>query len=345
MSEQTIIVPGILTPENVLNFSKRVYDLPLTDVYIFDLAYVGHVEPFGMLYLSATLRQFMKARRAIHDHRPTFQAINYKNNSYASFMGFYKSFGLDHGNEPGEAPGSTRYLPMTRLRVRALENQAQEEYVPVGEIIEAETSRISGILTQRREGDLLETLTYSLREIFRNVVEHSQSNHIWYAAQYWPTRHKVELAVLDEGVGISRSLARNPIHQIGCDEHALYLALQPGISGVRAARGRFADNVWRNTGYGLFMTSSLCKNGGDFIICSNTRGIHSNSQTSEIIESNFDGTALRMVIDTSRVESLDRSLDTLRRNGEAIARESNLGANLSASMISRMLARPPQGAA
>ncbi len=339
MSEITIVIPGALTPENVLKFSKDIYETSLADVYIFDLAYVGHVEPFGMLYLSATLRQFMVERCAIAGHNPTFRAVNFNNNSYASFMGFYKSFGLDFGKAPGEAPGSSRYLPLSRLKVRLLESQAQEELVPVGEIIESETNRISRILTQRTNGDLLDTLTYSLREIFRNVVEHSQADHIWYAAQFWPTMHKVELAILDEGVGISRSLARNPNHQIGCDEHAIFLSLQPGISGVRDARRRVFNDAWRNTGYGLFMTSRLCQKGGDFIICSNSRGIHLNNERSEIIESNFKGTALRMVIDTARIESLDMALESLRREGEQIARESNLQANLSASMVSRMLSR------
>jgi nitrate/nitrite-specific signal transduction histidine kinase len=53
-------------------------------------------------------------------------------------------------------------------------------------------------------------VVYSLAEILRNFLEHSQAQELWYAAQYWQSRNWVELATLDEGIGIRRSLARKP---------------------------------------------------------------------------------------------------------------------------------------
>ncbi len=149
----------------------------------------------------------------------------------------------------------------------------------------------------------------------------SEASHIWIAAQYWPTKNRVEIAILDEGIGLLSSLKRNPKLSVDSDENALLIALQPGISGVPREKRRSRDGEWANTGYGLFMTSSLCKKGGNYLICSGSKTIYFEDSEFKLAESSYKGTAIRMVLDTRKIGDLDSSLNEIRIIGEKIANE------------------------
>lgn len=336
----TITVPNQLTPNELLPFSISLNTAPVADNYILDFRNVGHVEPFGMLFLSALIRQFVKDRRQAQGKTCVISVSNYADKKYASWMGLFKSFGLDHGNAPGGAAGSSTYIPLTRLTVNRIVSEARTEYVHHGEIIEEEAHRIANLLTRKNEGAITETLTYAIREIMRNVVEHGQTSHIWYAAQFWPTKSRVEVSILDEGVGLLKSLTRNPRLSVDSNLKSIFLAMQPGISGVAKEKRRQSDGAWVNSGYGLYMTSSLCKAGGDFLLCNGTDAIQMSADKTEFLPCSYQGVAIRMVIDTSRIQELDASLNELRNKGEAIAKElGNSDTELTASKMSRMLSK------
>lgn len=336
----TITIPSRLTPNTLIPFSLVLNAHPETSENCLDFKYLGHVEPFGMLFLSALIRQFSRKGREIFGRDFKLVARNYSGNDYASWMGFFKSFGLDHGNEPGQASGSGTYIPLTRLVVNKIKTEAREGFVHHGEVVEAESSRIAGVLTRHSGCEVSQTLTYAIREIFRNVVEHGEASHIWYAAQYWPTRNRVEISILDEGVGLFNSLRRNPKLNIQDNSQAVFMALQPGISGVAKEKRKKTDGDWRNSGYGLFMTSSLCQIGGSFHICSGSNAISLVGNQSEFSECSFDGVAIRMVLDTSSITTLNEALESLRNKGEKIAAElGNSDTELTASKMSRMLSK------
>lgn len=338
-----IKVPSSLTPETVLPFSDTLYSLDNANEYIFDLENVKYVEPFGMLYLVAVLRQFKKHKELTADGPMGFKAVNFRGNSYASYMGFYRAFGLKYGNEPGEAPGSSNYIPLTRLKTEPMKRKARTYMKNVGELVEREAGRIANVLTRSESGELFDTLTYSVRELFRNVFEHSGAESIWYAGQYWPSKHIVEIAILDEGVGVRKSLTNNPKIEIRSPEEALYLAIQPGVTGTQKKYQRRVESSWRNSGYGLYMTSSLCSRGGHFTLCSENRSLSLDDSGLKFSQCQFAGTALRMVLDTRLVKHLQTALDEIRKRGEELATTQGYGGRITASMISRMLARDLTG--
>jgi hypothetical protein len=172
----------------------------------------------------------------------------------------------------------------------------------------------------------------------RNVVEHGKASHIWYAAQYWPTRNRVEVAILDEGVGLLPSLRRNPRLNVDSNRKALFMALQPGVSGVAKEKRRRSDGDWVNSGYGLFMTSSLCQIGGSFTICNDTDALHLDATGPNFVNCAFQGVAVRLVVDTSKIRDLGSALSELRDKGQAIAKQlGNEDTELTASKMSRML--------
>ena len=99
-------------------------------------------------------------------------------------MGLFKSFGLDHGNAPGEANGSTTHIPITEISREQIEKEASSLGKHPGAVIEGRSKSLAQILTRFKDGPLLDTLTFSIREIIRNVVEHSEADHAYLCAQY-----------------------------------------------------------------------------------------------------------------------------------------------------------------
>jgi len=307
LSETRISIPNVLSEDRVLAFANELNALPLQEECVVDLSAMGRIEPFGMLVCSSILRKFVRVQK---EFGATFSAVGHTENSYAAHMGFYQAFGLDHGKKPGEARGGQNYLPITRLSVNALHQAAG--YRPVGESVEKEAARISQVLLQKTDGPAVSRVKYALTEIMRNVVEHSRADEIWYAGQCWPNLDCVEVAILDEGVGVRASLGRNPKYRMNSDDDALRSAIRKGVSGavVAADAGRAADSddPWTNAGYGLFVVSNLCRTAGTFSIMSGNACLSMKADEITITRTNFVGTAVRMKLDTAQPDQIDDAI-------------------------------------
>ena len=111
----------------------------------------------------------------------------------------------------------------------------------------------------------------------------------------------------------------------------------PGISGnPHAGRG---NDQWNNSGYGLYMTSRICRNGGSFLLCSGGTGIELSQEGKHTFDSDFQGTAIRLVIDTANLSALRERLQQFAAQGRVAAAQI-AGANVNvASTASQMLTR------
>jgi anti-sigma regulatory factor (Ser/Thr protein kinase) len=329
-------VPDQLDLSTSLGFARALRSQPEAKEYIFDFQQLRWLEPFPMLYLSSQLRRFASQHAGCR-----FGVANFEELGYASHMGFFQAFGLDFGKQPGEAKGNDRYLPITVLAVADLEQEAAASYREIGEVIERRSRRLARMLTQQDCGDLVDTLTYSFREMIRNVVEHSASDSVEYCAQYWPTRQSVEIAILDAGKGLRASLSENPFLQPDNDREALNLCLLPGVSGkMYNGRSSTPYDEWQNSGYGLYVTSRLCGNGGAFFICSGDTGLLLGHSRRQYLKTDFKGTALSLVLRTDRIGALTQSCKRILLEGDRIAKRlSGEQGYLTASVASRMLSR------
>jgi hypothetical protein len=54
------------------------------------------------------------------------------------------------------------------------------------------------------------------------------------------------------------------------------------------------DTIWANSGYGLYVTSTICQMGGDFLICSGKEALIVRKNKHLTRETNLNGTAIRM---------------------------------------------------
>ncbi len=328
-------IPQNLSLKNAINFCNRLWKLEEDENYEFDFQNLQLVEPFTMAYVANELKRF-----SLTKSESKCTAINFEHHSYAAHMGFFRAFGLEHGKEPGEASGSSTYIPLTILQVANIKKEAMLGGEHIGDVLEEKSKKIAKILTRQESGDLVDTLTFSIREIMRNVVEHSKSEIIEYCAQYWPTKHLVEVAVLDTGTGIKKGLESNPYLDMNNERDALHLSLLPGVSGkmYKGVKERKHDE-WQNSGFGLYMTNRICRNGGNFFIASNDRSVFLTSNGKEDIECNYEGTALRLRIDTQSITRYQDMLARFRREGYETAKQFSGKDAIKPSVASTMLAR------
>lgn len=99
----------------------------------------------------------------------------------------------------------------------------------------------------------------------------------------------------DEGIGVFESLKQNPIHRkyVTSNEEALRWAIQPGVSvAFNPALGQRSNDVWANSGYGLYMISEICrKTNGWFTFVSGEECLRAYPNNISICKTKFNGTA------------------------------------------------------
>lgn len=334
MIQVKLRAPGQFNMPSAITFAREIERAPDADEYLIDFGAVRLVEPFAMLLISSELRKL--ARRACN---PEIDCTSFEHMSYAAHMGFFQSFDLEYGKTPGEARGSGSYIPITIFETQKVQRDAFDAGVEVGDQIEATSRRMSAVLCGEDAGALFDTLTYSIREIIRNVIEHSGAERFGICAQYWASRDRVEVAILDRGMGLRRSLSANPHIDVSNDKKAINFALMPAVSGkaYKGSRTKQRGN-WGNSGFGLYMTNRICRNGGNFFIASgDTAMLLNRGQGKRYFECSLDGTAVRMVINTSELKGLRESLDRYRSEGYEFQRKYAEIVNIDPSSASLML--------
>ncbi len=331
-----IILPSSLDLGESLKISILLSKIENADKYVFDFQHVKRVEPFGLLFVSSEIQRL----RSRHPDSEV-GCQNYSKMNYAGHMGFFKSFGLDHGKFPGQARGSNNYIPMRLIDCSELTDSAYDEGAAVGDIVERESEQLAEVLCCQDKGPIHETLTYSLREIMRNVVEHSEASQIGICAQLWPSKNLVEVAILDRGVGLRATLSRNPHLDVTNDKAALNYSLMPAVSGkaFKGAKNK-QKGPWANSGFGLYMTSRICRNGGMFFIASRKHGMLLTSAGGKrYFDCEFSGTAVRLRIQTNKISSLNKSLEKYRSEGFEIQKTYKEIVNIDPSAASLMMSR------
>lgn len=319
-----IVIPKLST-SNAIGFCRELPQYDTADTYFFDVSNINNYEPLPMLLTSAAIRQFCIER----DLFPWDIQLRYDENSayqYACHMGYFQAAGFTEGKAPGEAPGSASYIPITELSIMKLQQEAIQsgDYSSQGDIIEKEAKRLSIILSQDNR-QLQQLMQYLIREAIRNIPEHAETDQVWICGQYWHNRNLAEIAILDEGIGVYRSLSKNRIHReyITSNEEALRWAVKPGVSSAfTPATGQKDKDTWANSGYGLFMISEICKyTGGWFTFVSGDDCLRIYSNNSGVYGTHFKGTALGIRINTSKINNYQSIIDAVRKSGEQTAKD------------------------
>ncbi len=313
-----------LSFEAALSFCAEVdsYEpISANEIFEFDFGRVKNCDPFPMLMVANAIRH---KREKYEKHQ--FIASNC-NNDYASYMKLYKACGLNLGDSVENTRGNSNYSCITKLSIAELYLESQENLDYIQETLEKKAKSMALVLS-RDNKEFQKWMTFVIRELLRNIPEHSKSKTIWYCAQYWPSYDLVELAILDEGIGISNSLNDScefrPMYNN--DYEALQLALEPGVSGTfSSTRKSIGTGDWENSGYGLYMVSQMCAElGASFIIASGNSAIRITKNNGSITSTRYDtsigGTAVQIRIRPSKNCNYDQIRSEIVKRGEKIAR-------------------------
>lgn len=309
------MIIGNLTFRNAL---KNAVIMDIDNDQLFDFSSTKLYDPFAMLFMASTIKENLNKKhnvKGVLRYKPSVSSI-----SYAGHMGFFKSISenIAIGKMPGEARGSNSYLPVTKIDIKNDFNGCNN----IEEAIESKSIELAKVLTQEKE--LYKVFAYVIREMLRNSIEHSNENCVWICAQYWPSKSLTEIAILDNGIGIRKSLTKN-IHykyDINNDETALKMSLLPGITesfGIKQD-----DSIWSNSGFGLYIASHLCQElNGSFLIASDSKALYLCDGKEEIINTNHKGTAIRMTIKTNKKIEYDKIIKKIRDEGISLSKEIN----------------------
>lgn len=331
--------PNRLGVDEALALSEHFSQLPQAKTYVLNFGDWTFGEPFGLLVLSDVIGRFRDAHP-----RSQFRAVGFEHCGYAGHMGFFQRFGMKYGKAPGEAMGSDTYLPIDLVDCEQLRQQAADAFEEVGEFIDNWSKRVTSLLLQADSGVLFDTVQYALREVARNVVEHSESASFGYCGQYWPSTNRVQIGLIDSGVGLRTTLAANPRLVVESDRDAIQMALMPGVSrkGI-LPKSRASHDPWANSGFGLYMTSRLCGEGGKFVLLSGSSAVQLTRSMKHLHSASYAGTALQLELDISKSESLSARLSKFRDDGIGAARNffrcDQIEASLASTMLSRNFAR------
>lgn len=242
--------------------------------------------PTSMLVVGVVLRNWVDYRKSLglEVWRSELTDANVAQ-TYLMHLGFFDFIGVQQGKKVGEAKGSQTYLPITAIEKPADAAEAGELEVWY-DSIQTVSRKLAGVLAgSHDESNELRLYTYAIREIIRNVFEHSGASECFVCGQRW-SNGAAELVVVDEGMGISRSL--RAAYEIGDDQEALKQAIRPGVS--RTANLSQEENIYDNSGFGLFVLSEIGSNFGWFLLGSGQSKLLGEKKACSVSVSSFDGT-------------------------------------------------------
>jgi hypothetical protein len=333
MSAEPVVLPARVDCLSALRVVDAILETAEPGDVVVDFGRQPVLDPFGMLVITCVLR-------SLRETGVKFQLRNVDRHSYAAHIGFLAQFDELYAVSADGVRENERYIAIrtiTRQELETAANATRAAYM--GDVIEGFSYRLARLLTQEHAGVLVDALSYCLREVIRNSYEHSGADEILVCAQYRPTANRVDLAFADRGVGVLKTLRRNRRVEVESHIDALKVALMPGISGSPASRWD-KDNPWANSGYGLFMTHRICREGGVFTMCSGDALLQlSGGRKMERTIAQV-GTVVGMTVMLDLLAKLDKPrLSEMAAEGSKIAKTLK-GANVTASAASVNLRMP-----
>jgi hypothetical protein len=316
MTDKKVFFPKNLNAPSLLSFSEALSKHENAIAIELDFDEAKWMPPFFLLMAASEINRF----KALSP-KTRITCSNFAGKSYAAHMGFFQAFGLQFGNHPGQANGNENYQPIKVLWADQIRREAANAGVEPGAIMERHAEDLARIMCKTLEPKVLEALTFAIREVLRNAIEHSETDRVALCAQYWPSKNTVEIGVVDWGVGLAASLRKNPNLTVETDEDAVHLSLMPGISGRGAIVSKLRKKTeWTNSGHGLYMISRICRRKGSFLIGSCNAALELRGETVQRTRWAFPGTSARLEIDTSNLEDYSALLDQCRKDSDLFKR-------------------------
>ena len=305
-----IIIPRSLDFRKSIDFCRNINNVSREEEkYTYNYERITFAEPFGMLIVGSTIRQLVE-ECSQSEHRD----INFRDKDYLANVGFFYSVRQEFGKHPNNLTGNSDFIPIKKVNIRDSYRDALNEYGSniVGYIDNNISEHIASVISRGNE-QLKICLKFCITEVIRNVYDHSDSKELWYAGQFWPSRDLVEIAIIDEGIGIKESLKRNKKISASTDNEAIEEALKPGVS--KRVINPKNTSVDSNQGFGLYMIRSICEQIGGLTILSGNSCFNLDRGKESSYVSKFNGTAIRIRIKPSLIVNARHMIEEFSKQG------------------------------
>lgn len=249
---------------------------------VFDFNTISFAKVIPAAILAREIKSVVRYRKERHLITRALQERVSSPLDYLRYISYFKFIGLDSGDNIRTSCRTTNYIPVTEYSYLHFKNLAERDFFrSVQDYIEIESDELSKLFSEK--GEKVELISYALKEIIRNVYEHSTADKIYVMGQYWKSGN-VQIAILDEGIGLLKTLERK-YPELSNDFDAIKAAIQPGVSGID-----FSNNPNDNSGFGLYVISRLAQRLGYCVICSGKAGIQFSQNRNDSFYTNNSGT-------------------------------------------------------
>jgi len=309
-SEPDIRFPHNCSFRGISEFSKRLIEFPSKDRLVIDTGPERFFSPTAMLMLAKACRA-----RGRKNPEETLVYRGLGRHSYANNLGFSEALNIKDKPYPRGAFGGYTYIPISGMSRAELSEYSADNFVELGEAIEHRCSDIARIVSREGEGPLHYFVTRAFREIFRNCFEHAEVDNVAFCAQYWPSKGRVEICIVDRGIGMLESLNESKHHRPLSDREALYFSLMPGVSSKawRAKKKKASQrSEWDNSGYGLFFSHQLFGAMGHFFVASGSNGLLVNRGGVSDYECAVEGTVVSASLNLSQKHEFEGVMNAVR---------------------------------
>lgn len=310
-----VYCPSNLDVDSINDFVSRIYAVKDAEIIQVSLRDLSFAKPYATLKLCLAIRSINNFRRARELSTITLTNLHGTGaHSYLMHIGFFRACRYPLGKKPGEARGSRTYTPITIIDINKIH---LDESKPFQEDVKATAISLAEKLFSSKEKDLLlvNMLGYCLTETIRNCFEHSEVSKCLVVAQKWSKGGKsyAQVAIADEGIGIPKSLEE--AHEFASPAEALRQSLLPGITRDTSDT---TNNFYQNSGFGLYVLSTIGKELGDFSITSGGQNIRINSEINSCCSIEIPGTVVSLTVELDEVEYFTNHRQKIILEGEKL---------------------------
>lgn len=274
--------------------------------YNFTFNNLKWIDPSGAIILMETLEN-LREKEAVVDFKD-LEDESKSPISYGITMGIFQELGLSNRSMIRE--GKTFIAP-TKIKRSEVYDFLKNENKNIEDYFEYISERLSNKILRDEEivydAHLKELFTYVIRELIRNIFDHSDSEYFYYGSQFIPKTRIVEFVIADRGLGLKKTIPFDVEEKwYGQDttEIAIRKAFTPGISAE--SNHSYASQDYLNSGYGLAMIKSLILAAeGTLSLATSDKAVTFIEKEQNTEECNIIGTIIRIRVDLDKLATVN----------------------------------------
>lgn len=312
--------------DNMIRMNKFVQEMLEEDKDLSEINFTFRdlkwIDPSGAVIFLETIKN-LKSENIEIGYEP-IDELNEAAISYGINLGVFQKIGL---SEKKYSTGGTTYLAPNKVSLSGVYSSIRERSVGIEiyfeEVAEKITKKVLKTDINEYDVGMISIFRYVVRELIRNIFDHSKSEYFYYGSQYLPTSSIVEFVISDRGIGLVNTIpfdAEEIWMEKNTTEEAIIRAFTPGITA--GSNHSYAHQDYMNSGFGLAIIKSvILKAGGVLSLSTSNTSVTYKNDTTEIVKNCYiEGTLLRIRVDLEQLKlvNFDEQVALAMREAEKI---------------------------